>query len=94
MIDLFIAICVAAFFAGAWTSGRYLPKPIAMCFPAGITILVAVFAVMSGLSGVRDWLMAGVAVCVTGVVTAAGRDARKRATDRDDTSGRRRSASG
>jgi hypothetical protein len=79
MTNLVIALSIAAFFAAAWSAGRCLPKILVACFPIAVVVVVAVIAVTVGLSGVRDWLMAGVVICITVIVTSAGRDARRRA---------------
>ena len=79
MIDLFIALCVAAYFGAAWCAGRFLPKAFAACFPLVMVVATLVFAASVGLTGVRDWLMAGVAICVTASVTLAGRAGKQRA---------------
>jgi len=77
MTDFLIALCVAAFFAAAWSAGRFLPKTLAMCFPIAIVTAVVVVAVTVGLTGVRDWLMAGLVICITAVVSMAGRVSRR-----------------
>lgn len=79
MIDLVIALCVAAFFGTAWAAGRYLPKILAACFPITAFAVVVVLAIGAGLSGVRDWLMMGVVICITLIVTLSGRAARRKA---------------
>ncbi len=79
MIDLVIALCVAAFFGAAWAAGRYLPEILAACFPIAAFAVVVVLAIGAGLSGVRDWLMMGVVICITLIVTLSGRAARRKA---------------
>lgn len=88
MIDLVIALCVAAFFGAAWAAGRYLPKVIAACFPIAAFVAVVVLAIGAGLSGVRDWLMMGVVICITLIVTFSGRSARRRAARTADQTAR------
>lgn len=78
MIDFFIALCVAAYFGATWAAGRYLPKVIAACFPVAAFAAVVVLALVAGLSGVRDWLMVGVVICITLIVTLSGRAARRK----------------
>jgi hypothetical protein len=79
MTELVIALSIAVFFAAAWSAGRCLPKVLAACFPIAVVVAVAVVVITVGLTGVRDWLMAGVVICITVVVTSAGRDARRKA---------------
>jgi FtsH-binding integral membrane protein len=78
MIDLVIALCVAAFFLAAWSTGRYLPRALAACFPIAVVMAVVGFAATGNLSGMRDWLMAVVVICITVIVTLAGRSARSK----------------
>lgn len=79
MIDLVIALCVAAFLGAAWAAGRYLSRVLAACFPIAAFAVVVVLAIGAGLSGVRDWLMMGVVICITLIVTLSGRAARRKA---------------
>ena len=51
MIDLVIALCVAAFFLAAWSTGRYLPRALAACFPIAVVMAVVGFAATGNLSG-------------------------------------------
>jgi len=78
MTDLLIALCVAAFFGAAWSAGRYLPKAVAACFPVAVLTAVIIVAAVGGLGAVRDWLMAGVVICITAIITLAGRGSRRR----------------
>jgi hypothetical protein len=77
MIDFFIAAAVAAFFWMAWLAGWYLPRFVGLCFPLLAIVMVGVVAANAGLTSVRDWLLGGVVVCVTGVVVLAGRGKRR-----------------
>lgn len=86
MIDLVLTLSVAAFFAAAWSAGRFLPRFLAAGFPMAAMIVVAVIALTVGVSSIRDWLMAGVVVCVTALVTMAGRSARRKAVHGDEPS--------
>jgi hypothetical protein len=78
MSDLLIALCVAVFFGAAWSAGRFLPKAVAVCFPVAVLTAVIVVAVTGGMGAVRDWLMAGVVVCITAIIALAGRGSRRR----------------
>lgn len=78
MTDLLIALCVAAFFGAAWSAGRILPKAVAVCFPVAVLIAVIIVAATGGLGTVRDWFMAGVVICITAIITSAGRGSRRR----------------
>jgi hypothetical protein len=58
--------------------GRFLPKAVAVCFPVAVLTAVIIVAATGGLGAVRDWLMAGVVVCITAIIALAGRGSRRR----------------
>ncbi len=86
MIDLLITLCVAAFFGAAWAAGRYLPKAVAASFPIAAFGIVVALRVGTGVAGARDWLMMGLVICITLIVTLSGRAARRRAACETDQS--------
>ena len=78
MIDLLIALVVAFVFLVVWLAARFLSRPPAIVVLFAVEVGVVVLATTAGLSGPRDWLMVGLAMCVIAVVSVAGRASRRK----------------